>query len=362
MPSGGESEERSLFEWATAKRSSSPHGYFIAGTIRGRPIFVGGNSDREVLESLVASACSGDSFILSCTPDRVPDGVTDSLVRGQIAGVTVGGRHPMGGPSGFLEELRRLEIPVTYSDMAEEFWRLNEAHAFAALAGRPLVVAKMATSIDGRIATRTGQSQWITGPEARARGHKLRRASGAILVGRNTVVADNPTLTARVAASPGGATPIRVVVTTRPSLPEGSNLRDVRDAPTIVYHGVSDPCSEEQLRSDGVSTCHCPGGEGRVDLRAVLTDLFRRGVEQVLVEGGGELIGSLTDMRLVDRLVHFRAPVLIGGVDARPCIGGRGIAELGEGRRGWRTTVRMVGDDVELTTDFALELRAPTCE
>jgi diaminohydroxyphosphoribosylaminopyrimidine deaminase/5-amino-6-(5-phosphoribosylamino)uracil reductase len=334
----------------------------VAGTVQGRPAFAAGTADLAVAKTLIRSVRRGESLIFTCALDVAPPWFVDSLVAAGVRGVTFGAPHPLHGKTGLQEALLKAGVSCVFSELCPEFWRLNEARAFAALTGRPLVVAKIATSIDGRIATRTGRSQWITGPEARGVGHETRRLSGAILVGKNTVVADNPTLTARVESAPEGPNPLRVVVSSEPDLPPRSALRDVSVAPTLLFHAVRDAAQESRLNSAGILTCCYRGVDGRVDLRALLDDLHGRGVAQVLIEGGGDLIGSFADAHLIDRLVHFRAPMLIGGAGARASVGGRGIDELSEARRGWRTTARMVGEDVELVTDFALELRAPTCE
>ncbi len=355
-----DAELRALLERARVQRLQTPGGYLVVGVVAGQSDYVYGSDGSAVVDGMIERASSGDRLLVTCEPE-LDHGPLVAKARAAEVEVVLGTRHPR-TPADSPTPEHREHLRYGPESLGAAFWKLNEAQAFAFRTGRPLVVAKMATSIDGRIATRTGESKWITGSEARAAGHILRRRSGAILVGRNTVVADNPTLTARIPSGPGGPNPIRAVISTRPDLPRNASLRDVASAKTTLFHSVANETSERELNSAGIETHLCSGPDGRVDLFAVLQILHQQGVTQVLVEGGGELIGSFADAGLIDRVVHFRAPLLVGGAGARPCVGGLGVDQLSSVRRGWRTEVGMAGDDVELTTDFALELRPPTCE
>lgn len=248
------------------------------------------------------------------------------------------------------------DLAVSFDVNLDHVWDVASPALICRGRRRPLVVAKLATSLDGRIATAAGESQWITGPDARAAGHRLRRDAGAIVVGTRTVIADDPRLTARLDDDLEAPSPRRVVISTRPELPAGAALRNTSAAPTCVYHAVIDSESAGSLHADGVETRHVPGSGGRVDARAVLDDLFDRGVAYVLLEGGAGLHWTFFSAGLVDRTVHFLAPVVLGGEEAPGAVGGVGFVRIGDAPRGIRTRTRTVGSDLEVVTDFAREL------
>jgi len=213
--------------------------------------------------------------------------------------------------------------------------------------GRPMVTAKLATSLDGRIATHGGESRWITGEAAREQGHRLRADHDAIMIGVGTALADDPLLTCRL---PGleGRSPIRIVVDSRLRLPLTSQLvRTARTVPTwILALPDGDPPRRDALADLGVSVLEVPAEEvGRPDIAAGLRELGSRGLTRVLVEGGGRLIASLLAADGIDRLAWFRAPVVIGG-DGVPGVAALGIERLAEAPRWRRTGLTGLGDDV----------------
>lgn len=200
---------------------------------------------------------------------------------------------------------------------------------------RPWVIAKWAMTLDGRIATRQGDSGWITSPRARAWAHReLRGTADAILVGSGTVRADDPELTNR---SRRGRRPLRVVVVGRRPLPRGAK---VLGGPALLAlpEGVRAP-------SGGAEVLRC-GRAGRVDVRALLRALHDRGIRRVLVEGGGELLGSLFDRGLVDQVCAFLAPKVVGGRGARSPVEGRGLARVADALRLDHATHHALGPDL----------------
>lgn len=220
-----------------------------------------------------------------------------------------------------------------------------EAEGRAEALGRPFIVLKVASSLDGRTATRTGQSQWITSPEARARGRELRAALPAICVGVQTVLADDPALTAR---APGAQDPLRVVFDSRLRTPRSAQLvRTAQDVPTLIFcTRAADPSRRAALEAAGVQVAAIRKNRaGQVDVRAAVQALARRGVAGLLVEGGATLAGAFADARLVDRVYAFLAPLLIGGAQARPALGGRGAGRLVDGLRLEGTKIEAVGPD-----------------
>jgi diaminohydroxyphosphoribosylaminopyrimidine deaminase/5-amino-6-(5-phosphoribosylamino)uracil reductase len=244
--------------------------------------------------------------------------------------------------------LRRRRIAVetgVEQDAADE---LNEDFFVSITAGRPFVTWKGAMSLDGRIATRSGASQWITGEAARLAGHRLRRRADAILVGRATVAADDPTLTDRAPGRPRH--PLRVVVDSRLRLPLDRKVyQDQPALPTVVYATAAAPANRRRrLARAGVEVVTAGDG-GRVDPALLVADLARREVMHLLIEGGGEVAASFLEAGLVDRVTLFVAPLLIGGRQAAPVLGGLGIADLIHAPRLADLHTRRVGDDLMVT-------------
>lgn len=211
---------------------------------------------------------------------------------------------------------------------------------------KPQVTLKLATSLDGRIATASGESQWITGPEARAEGHRLRAEAGAVLVGAGTALADDPELTARGEPAPRRQ-PVRVVLDTNLRLPSTSRLaRTSALGPVVVIGGRgADPGAVEALLNAGAHVEIAPRSADGVDIAAALALLADKwSVRAVLAEGGGGLAGSLIRLGLVDRLEWFRAPILLGA-EGRPAIG-LSVDKLAEAPRFERLAARALGPDL----------------
>jgi len=205
------------------------------------------------------------------------------------------------------------------------------------------VTLKLATSLDGRIATAAGESRWITGPEARAQAHRLRAAHDAVLVGIETALADDPDLTVRLAGY-RGPQPARVVLDSRQRLVCTAKLvQTARAVPTYVV--TTTPASLDLLAC-GVRVLTVEAvGDGRPELEAALRALRNEGLERVLVEGGGQVAGAFLRCGLVDRIEWFRAPMVLGA-EGRPGIGALAVSELAAAPRFRRTEVRPVGVDL----------------
>ncbi|WP_395670561.1 RibD family protein [Phenylobacterium sp.] len=205
------------------------------------------------------------------------------------------------------------------------------------------VTLKLATSLDGRIATASGESRWITGEISRQAVHRLRADHDAVLIGAETALADDPELTVRL---PGynGRQPARVVLDSRQRLsPECKLVRTARDVPTYVV-AVGDP--DAALTEAGVRVLTARAvGEDRPELKSVVHALAAEGLSRLFVEGGGQVAGSFLRCGLVDALEWFRAPIVIGG-EGRPAIGALAVATLVDTPHFRRTEVRESGDDL----------------
>jgi diaminohydroxyphosphoribosylaminopyrimidine deaminase/5-amino-6-(5-phosphoribosylamino)uracil reductase len=207
--------------------------------------------------------------------------------------------------------------------------QLNEAFGKYVTTGIPFVTLKCAMSLDGKIATRTGASQWITSPAARLEGHRLRHASDAVLVGLGTVLSDDPLLTTRLPDRPG-VNALRVIVDSTLRVPRQAQVTDVAsDRRTLIVTTARAPVARrEALQVRGVEVVHLPAyDDGRVDLEALLRYLGERGVASVLVEGGATLSATLLRRRLVDKVLLFVAPKIIGA-DGISVVGPCGVETM----------------------------------
>jgi diaminohydroxyphosphoribosylaminopyrimidine deaminase/5-amino-6-(5-phosphoribosylamino)uracil reductase len=243
--------------------------------------------------------------------------------------------------------LREAGVVVEVGEGATAAREINLGFFTRIAAGRPMVTVKLATSLDGRIATHAGESQWITGEAARMEGHRLRADHDAIMVGAGTALVDDPSLTCRL---PGheDRRPVRIVVDSRLRLSLTSKLvMTAREAPTwVMALAEADQLRRRALADLGVEILNVPPEEvGRPDIGRALQLLGARGLTRLLVEGGGRLVASLLAVGVVDRLVWFRAPVIIGG-DGIPAAAPFGVDRLAQAPR-WRRIGQVeLGDDV----------------
>ena len=248
---------------------------------------------------------------------------------------------------GGAEFLAARGVEVQEGLLAAAARRLNEAWMHYVNTGRPWVIAKSACSLDGKIATVGGESQWLTGEAARGLGHRLRHRVDAIVVGVGTVLADNPQLTTRRPRGPG-KDPIRVVLDSRLRLPLTSRLLHLDSpAPTwVATTGQAPPETIRALEAKGAQVLVLPADAGRVSLAALLEVLGTRQVQSLLVEGGAETLGTFFDQRLVNQFYFFYAPKILGGQQAPGMVGGQGIIHLGQAHIARDLRIRRIGGDL----------------
>ncbi len=281
--------------------------------------------------------CSHTGLTPPCAPRVAASGV---------ARVVIGIRDPFLGHGGGAAQLRAAGVRVDEGVLEEECRRLNEVFLLVASARRAHFTLKAAMTLDGRIATRAGESRWITGEEARRDVHRRRDRADAILVGAGTVAVDDPLLTARDV--PRGRDPVRIVLDGRLGMsPRARMLSGRSPAPTIVVTTEDAPARRERaLARAGAEIWRLPGEDGRVDLRALARQLVTRKLCSVLVEGGGDAHASFLDAGLCDRLVLYVAPMSFGGA-APAWLGGEGVARIAEARRfHWDGPPRRLGADL----------------
>ncbi|MGB0907906.1 MAG: RibD family protein [Maricaulaceae bacterium] len=207
---------------------------------------------------------------------------------------------------------------------------------------RPRITLKLATSLDGKIALANGASEWITGEMSRAQGRRLRARHDAIAVGANTAHLDNPQLTTRIAGQPD---PQRVIFDSSARLSPQSNLAlTARDIPVLLFCGNDVDTNAHALAKLGVFLLPIPNVETGLDIAQAMDVLRNRGIESLLVEGGGTLAASFIARGMIDVIEWFRAPIILGG-DGRNGIGDLGLEVLGDVRRWSRVDFQILGDD-----------------
>lgn len=231
----------------------------------------------------------------------------NALIQAGIARVVVAVEDPDPRVSGKgIAMLWDGDIEVASGVLEREAALLNQGFFLRVKEGRPLVTLKIASSLDGKTATVSGQSKWITGPQARRHGHLLRARHDAILVGVETAIADDPELTCRIAGLEGRS-PLRIVLDTRLRLSEASKLvKTAKETPTLVFTAVDGRLGDAEV----VRVAR--DARGRPDVGAVLKELARRGITRLLVEGGASVHAAFLDRGLADRLEVFRAPLVLG--------------------------------------------------
>jgi diaminohydroxyphosphoribosylaminopyrimidine deaminase / 5-amino-6-(5-phosphoribosylamino)uracil reductase len=290
-------------------------------------------------------AASGATLIVSLEPcchhGKTPP-CTDAIIRAGIARVETALLDPFPAVAGGgIDALRRAGIVVETGHLETEAKRLNAPYLKLFTRVRPYVHAKWAMTLDGKICTRTGESRWISGEPARLRGHALRGRMDAVVIGIGTALADDPLLTARPA---GPRTAVRVVLDSRGRLPPGSQLvQTAHQAPVLVVT-AAEFASNAVLRRLGCEVWVGPGNAARLSVDALLDELGKRKMTNILVEGGAETLGSFFDAGEVNEIWAFVAPKILGGAGKSP-VGGIGVSRLDDAMREADCQVEQVGDD-----------------
>lgn len=246
-----------------------------------------------------------------------------------------------------LARLKRSGIAVTAGVLASYAKQLNAPFFKVMTSGLPLVVAKVGQSLDGKIATASGQSRWITAEASRRLVHRWRAQADALLVGVNTVLADNPRLTARDPASKRPDRPVKVIVDSHLRTPSSARCLSRQSlAPTwITTTRQASKAAEKRLSHRGAWVMRFKAQQGRVPLKILLRHLAQQGIQSVLIEGGGEILATAFKEHLVDRVAWFVAPILIGGRRSPSSVGGAGIKALNKAVVLKDAKVRLVGPD-----------------
>lgn len=250
---------------------------------------------------------------------------THRLIEAGIARVYVAALDPNPLVAGKgVEALRQAGIEVVTGILADEARDMNTSYNKYIVTRKPYILLKAAMTLDGKIATKTGDSKWITNASSRQHVHEIRNQLDAIMVGSQTVIADDPLLTTRLPQ--GGKNPIRIVLDSKLSLPLAAKLLDTKEARTIIATtGARDEAKASDLEDKGVEVLICKDKNGQVDLEDCLAKLGELGITSILVEGGSELHGAFLGERLFDEVMIFIAPKLIGGREGKLAFAGEGF-------------------------------------
>ena len=271
---------------------------------------------------------------------------TEALVAASVGRVIIGSADPNPLVSGKgIEYLKQHGIQVETGFLEEECDALNSIFFHYITTGKPYVALKYAMTADGRIATVTGASKWITGEKAREHAHRLRNRYAAILVGKNTVRSDDPMLNCRL---PGGVNPLRIVLDSRLWIPLESRLvQTAREIPLLVVCGGQASAEKKgQLERLGAEVLSIPGSDGRTDLAALVDELGRRGVDSLLIEGGSQVHYSALNAGIVNHIYSYVAPKIFGGEKALGPVSGAGAEQVADAFQLCRTKTQILGDDI----------------
>ena len=314
----------------------------------------GGDHAEVVAIKQAGSFANGATLYVTLEPcnhlGRTPP-CTDSIITSGISTVHAAVRDPNPDVAGGgLERLEAGGVRTHFGAEAAAVQRQLEAWVKFVTTGRPFITAKFAMSLDGKIATHTGDSKWITGDKARWHVHKMRASTDAIMVGIGTVLVDDPRLTARdEKGNPMARQPLRVVVDTLGRLPATARLLK-EPGETLLAVGPGIDLLQNGGLGNGTDIQQFPVREGHIDLERLIEFLAEeRDITSIMVEGGGTLLGGLFDLGLVDKVVAFVAPTVIGGESAPSPVGGSGVEMMVDALQLERVRWKRLGRDMLIT-------------
>ncbi len=313
--------------------------------------FGGPHAEARVLSKAGPAARGGTLYVNlePCSTRGKTPACTGEIIAAGIRRVVIGCRDRNPENRGRAEGiLKKAGIAVTVGVREDEAYGLNRDFFTWVVAGRPYTTLKLALSLDGRIATRTGDSRWISSPSSRKIVHRLRAFSDAVLVGAHTVIRDDPLLTARM----GGENPDlkRVILEGRNPIHLSSRLLSGRGGNEVILASAraASPSRLKKLAARGITCLEIPSRSGRVELSVLFRRLAERGIMRLLAEGGGETAAALLEADLVDEMHLFLAPIIIGGRAAVPAIGGKGAKLIAEARRLNNLRMEKIGLDLHI--------------
>jgi len=327
------------------------------GTVLGEGLHAGAGEPHA--EAMALAACTDDpsgatmyvSLEPCCHQGRTPP-CTEAILKAGIGRVVVASDDPTDKASGRGLGILRdegVEVAMVDGDVSHEARLLNQPFRKHARTGRPLLILKSAMSLDGKVATPSGDSQWISGEASRARAHRWRSECDAVAVGIGTARADDPLLTSRVEGAP--RQPVRIVFDSEVALSTDSRLvRSAAEVPVLlVCSRAAKRTAIEALRNAGVDVIVASGANEAARAAEALDQIGARGIQSILLEGGPHLAGVFLDAAQIDEARIFIAPILIGGRDSRGAVEAQGAQRVADAVRALGTTVESIDDDVLIT-------------
>lgn len=304
------------------------------------------HAERNALKNAAEDVHGADIYVTlepCCHTGKQPP-CTEAIIESGIKRVIIGSRDPNPLVHGKgAKILRDKGIEVVEDFLRGECDALNDIFFHYISTKMPYVIMKIAVSADGKIATVSGHSKWITSEQSRAHSHEIRKRVAAILVGSNTVKADNPSLTCR---TENPSNPIRVICDSSLTIPLTSNVvQTANEVPTYIAYVSADEERKKEFEKYGVELIETPSSGGHVDLKHLMQQLGNMGIDSVLIEGGGEIHASALKSGIVQRLMIYTAPKLIGG-DGKNAVGAIGVSVMDEAVMLKNTKITRLGDDI----------------
>ncbi len=315
--------------------------------------FGGSHAEVEAINNATQPVSGSDLYVTlePCDHFGKTPPCTKAIIKAGIRNVYIAMKDPNPLVAGKgVKKLRQHHIPVFAGIAAEKAVLLNREYIHYIKHKRPYIIIKWAMSLDGKIATRTGHSKWISNEQARHYAHTLRASAGAIIIGINTVLKDDPSLTVR--GIPGAKNPVRIILDHHLRIPLGSSVLDHRAKSIVVCgkHGSKERA--RQLMGKGVEVIQVE------NLRALLSILAKRGIARVLVEGGGQVHASFVEQGLADQAVVVVAPIIIGGKKAVTPVSGRGIANVKNALHLKDFKIQQLGDNIIVEGGLPVKTRS----
>ncbi len=295
--------------------------------------------------------CHTEKRTPPCVPDIIESGVRRVVVAMRDPNPQVAGRG--------IRQLKQAGIVVDVGCLKHEATKLNEIYIHWVKMGLPFVILKSGMTLDGKIATAKGESKWITGPKAREHVHQFRSRVDAIAVGVNTVLQDDPQLTARLSGKKPTRQPVRIIFDSRLRIPLAARvLKSIETNPTVIATtNMGDSKKMEQLRAKWVEVLVLPQKRKQVSLLRCLQELGDMGITSLMVEGGSELNASFLREGLVNQVYLYMAPALLGGQNAKGLLGGLSPKYLAEKVRVSSLHIQTLGDDLLISGDLKSHIR-----
>lgn len=306
-----------------------------------------GHAEVNAFKSLTEDATGATMYVTlePCSHYGKTPPCVDRIIENKISKVIIGmvDPNPLVAGNG-IEKLKKAGIEVEVGILEEECRKINEVFIKYITTKKPFVVMKTAMSLDGKIATKTGESKWITSEKSRLQVHILRNKFSGIMVGVNTIIKDNPELTCRMAE---GSNPIRIIVDSTLRIPLKSKVLENHDNKTIIATTKKvNTTKVQKLLKNNIEVLIINEKNGRVDLNDLMRKLGELNIDSILLEGGATLNYSALEEEVVDKVMVYMAPKMIGGETAKTPVGGRGIDKLNNAFKLKNITTMNVGEDI----------------